>query len=314
MRLKLFATLVVATCTAGSLPAQPVSDEWQRTPVDDRTFQGFLQFFAYDRALPFDVRSQDAEAVEGVEREHLSYQSTPGQRVTAMIYRATASAGGGRRWIVLLHGGAAPGKDGRAIQLAATFFARAGWNVLTPDLLHYGERKTELVPVIMTSELVARLYSNPPVYLDWVAQTVKDAGRALDFLVNERGADPNRVVLVGFSRGAVVGTIIGAADPRFRAVALLYAGHYLAIETRAHLPAACPANYIGRISPRPLFMVNGTQDNLFLRESSVLPLQRLAREPKTVVWQETGHMGLFREDLPRIVGWLREQVPEGGEP
>jgi dipeptidyl aminopeptidase/acylaminoacyl peptidase len=91
---------------------------------------------------------------------------------------------------------------------------------------------------------VARLYSNAPLYLHWVAQTVKDAGRAFDFLVNERGADSTRVVLVGFSRGAVVSTIIGAADPRFRAVALLYAGHYLANETRAHLPAACPANYI----------------------------------------------------------------------
>jgi hypothetical protein len=57
-------------------------------------------------------------------------------------------------------------------------------------------------------------------------------------------------------------------------------------------------------------MVNGVHDNLFLRESSVLPLQRLAKDPKTVVWQETGHGGLLREDLPRIVGWLREQVLE----
>ena len=196
----------------------------------------------------------------------------------------------------------------RLLCRAGTLFARAGWNVLAIDMLHYGERKTDLVPVITTSELVARLYGNPPVYLQWVSQTVKDAGRSYDFLVTERGADPERIALVGTSRGAVISMIIGGADPRFKAVVLLYPGHYLATETIAHLPAACPANYLGRISPRPVLMINGTTDNLFLRESSVLPLQRLAKEPKTVLWLETGHMGNFREDLPQVANWLRDHV------
>lgn len=253
------------------------------------------------------MRDGERDELEGVARERLSFQSTPGQRVTALIYRATGTAND-RRWIVLLHGGTAPGKDAPAFRYAGTFFARAGWNVLALDMLHYGERRTDLVPVMTTSELVGRLYSNAPLYLEWVAQTVKDAGRALDFLVRERAADPARIVLVGVSRGAVISTIIGGADPRFNAVALLYGGHYLALETAPHLPAACPANYVGRISPRPVLMINGTEDNLFLRESSVLPLQRLAKEPKTQRWQETGHMGMFREDLPQVASWLRERV------
>jgi len=155
---------------------------------------------------------------------------------------------------------------------------------------------------------VERLYSKAPIYLEWVSQTVKDAGRSFDFLVRERGADPRTLVLVGISRGAVASTIIGGADSRFAAVALLYAGHYLASETVPHLPAACPANYIGRISPRPVLMVNGTADNLFLRESSVLPLQRLLREPKTVAWKDSGHMGNIVDDFPVVVSWLRDHV------
>ena len=305
---RLLNILIAMACAAITLQAQsPLSDAWQRNPVDDGTFQGFLQFFAYDRAFPFDVRAGEQDELEGVARERLSFQSTPGQRVTALIYRATGNASD-RRWIVLLHGGNGPGKDGPAFRYAGTFFARAGWNVLALDMLHYGERRTELVPVITTSELVARLYSNPPVYLEWVAQTVKDAGRAFDLLVRERGADSTRIALVGVSRGAVVSMIVGGADSRFNAVALLYGGHYLARETAPHLPASCPANYIGRISPRPLLMINGSGDNLFLQESSVAPLQRLAKEPKTLLWQKTGHMGMFREDLPQVASWLRERV------
>jgi dienelactone hydrolase len=306
---RVLCALIAAASFTGSLRAQtPLSDEWQRAPVDDRTFQGFLQFFAYDRNLPFNGRVGAQDTLEGVDRERLTFQSTPDQRVTALIYRATGSSGESRRWILLLHGGAAAGKDIPAIQYAGTLFARAGWNVLAIDMLHYGERKTDLVPVITTSDLVARLYGNPPVYLQWVSQTVKDAGRSYDFLVRERGADPERIVLLGASRGAVVSMIVGGADPRFKAVALLYPGHYLAGETIAHLPAACPANYLGRISPRPVLMINGTEDNLFLRESSVLPLQRLAKEPKTVLWFETGHMGNFRQDLPQVANWLREHM------
>lgn len=306
---RVLGALIAAASFTGSLWAQtPLSDEWQRAPVDDRTFQGFLQFFAYDRNLPFTARVGAQDTLDGVDREHLTFQSTPDQRVSARIYRATGSTGDSRRWILLLHGGGAGGKDAPAFQYSGTLFARAGWNVLAIDMLHYGERKTDLVPVIRTPELVARLYGNPPVYLQWVSQTVKDAGRSYDFLVRERGADPERIVLLGTSRGAVVSMIVGGADPRFKAVVLLYGGHYLANETIAHLPAACPANYLGRISPRPVLMINGSADNLFLRESSVLPLQRLAKEPKTVLWLETGHMGNLRQDLPQVANWLREHV------
>jgi uncharacterized protein len=306
---RLLGGLCLMASLAWTLGAQPpVADEWQRNPVDDRTFQGFLQFLAYDHALPFDVRALEQDTLDGIAREHLTFQSTPGQRVNARIYRASGSAGGTRGWIVMLHGGSAPGKDMPGFRYAGPLFARDGWNVLAFDMLYYGERKTDFVPNVTTSELTARLYSNAPVYLDWVAQTVKDAGRTYDFLVKERGADPGRVVLLGVSRGAVVSTIIAGADARFSAIALLYAGHYLAVETKTHLPAACPANYIGRISPRPLLMINGTEDNLFLPETSTKPLQRLAKEPKTLVWEETGHVGMIREDMTQVASWLREHV------
>jgi fermentation-respiration switch protein FrsA (DUF1100 family) len=303
------AALLAVAFSARAMSAQgSATDEWLKKPVDDATYHGFLQFFTYDHSLPFDVRSMESDDVEGVRREHLSFQSNSGQRVTARIYNATGTTGGSHGWVVLLHGANALGKDGAGAKFSAGFLARAGWNVLSLDMLYYGERKTDLVTEFTSSDLIAHLYSQPSTYLAWVAQTVKDAGRAYDFLVKKHSADSKHIALLGESRGAVASAIIGGADHRFAAVMLLYAGHHLAAETVGHLPAACPANYIGRIAPRPLLMLNGMTDKVFVRDSTVLPLQRLAREPKRIIWVETGHVQSLATDLPQVASWLRETV------
>ena len=89
---------------------------------------------------------------------------------------------------------------------------------------------------------------------------------------------------------------------------MLYGGHFDALE-RGHLPAACPANYIGRISPRPLLMINGTHDTDMIKEISVEPLQRLARPPKLILWAETGHQSsLTEEHRSSLLRWLQDSL------
>jgi len=300
-----FAALAAAS--PASAFAQERSDEWLRRPVDDRTFRTYLSFFTYEATLPFKTQALEGDELEGIRREHLSFQTTPGLRAFARIYHAAAPAGGALGWIIFLHGGTQSAKDGPGNRYIATFFARAGWNVLALDMLYFGERATGLFTTFTDPEKHARLYNQPATYLAWVSQTVKDVGRAFDLLVQERGADPKRIALVGFSRGAEVGLIVGAAERRLAAVASLYGGHFDALET-GHLPAACPANYAGRISPRPLLMVNGTQDTDFDRTTAVLPLQKLVRRPSQFIWVETGHTVPPAATMPEIIRWLQQSV------
>jgi len=305
--------LVLLTIVGGmgaSLHAQTRpdrSDEWLRRPVDNRTFRTYLSFFTYEATLPFETQMLESDELEGIRREHLSFQTTPGLRAFGRIYHAAAPAGGALGWIIHLHGGTQRAKDGPGDRYIATFLARAGWNVLAIDMLYFGERGTGLFTTYTDPEKHARLYNQPSTYLAWVSQTVKDVGRAFDLLVKERGADPGRIALVGFSRGAEVAMVVGGADRRIAAVVSLYGGHFDALET-GHLPAACPANYIGRIAPRPLLMVNGTQDTDFDREAAVLPLQRLARKPSQFIWVETGHTVPPAATMPEIIRWLAENV------
>ncbi len=181
--------------------------------------------------------------------------------------------------------------------------ARAGWLTLAMDMQYFGERSTDLLETFTETEKHERLYNRQAAYLAWITQCAKDVGRAFDLLVEELGADPERVALVGFSRGAQVASIAGAVEARFAAVALLHGGHFDAME-KGHRPAACPANYIGRISPTPLLMINSRQDSDYEPKASVLPLQELADEPKEFRWSDTGHGRLTDDDLSALVRWL----------
>ena len=111
----------------------------------------------------------------------------------------------------------------------------------------------------------------------------------MDFLVER--ANPARVGLTG-SRGA--------SSQRF-------GGHFDLLE-REHLPAACPANYIGRISPRPLLMLNSLQDGDFIKERSVDPLFGLANDPKRILWSPGGHGQATEEHQTAMNEWLRDQL------
>lgn len=85
-------------------------------------------------------------------------------------------------------------------------------------------------------------------------------------------------------------------DRRCRSVALLYGAHFDALE-REHLAAACNANHIGRINPRPVLAINGLHDMDHMKEPSVAPLLKLAKEPREVVWAATGHQSALDDEL-----------------
>ena len=301
------ALSTVGMMAADAFPGQQwQSDPWLEQPVDDATFAAFLGFFAYDAQLPLDVEVLDESETDGVVEEHLSFQSTPDQRVTARLYRQTGS-GTGQPGAILVHGGVPRGKDGRGTVNMARVTARAGWNVLAIDMLYFGERDTGLFETFSNPEKAERLYTRQGLFLDWVTQTVKDLGRSYDFLV-DRGVDASRIVLVGISRGGQMAMIAGGADKRLAGVASLIAGHFDAIEN-GHRAAACPANYIGRISPRPFLMINGEHDADYDKEKSVLPLQALAGESLESKWNDTGHALPPESTAATLLDWLRRVPP-----
>ncbi len=301
----IFMLISAIVCTqAGS---QKPTDEWLSHPVDERIFASYLDFFQYDPSLPFNLKTMGSSPQEGYRMEHIAFQSTPGVNVTANLYRPVAGTPKDMPGMILLHGGAAIGKDGRAMSVISELLARGGFCVLNMDMQHFGERTDGLLSTFAEEEKHDRLYNQPPTYLAFVIQTVKDVRRAADFLIQHAGVGPKRLGILGLSRGAILAPIAGGVEKRFGAVVMFYGGHFDALET-AHVAAACPANYIGRISPRSLLMINGTQDADMIKDTSVDPLFRVARVPKEIIWEDAGHQLPGQENLGKTLSWLREKL------
>lgn len=305
MKRALVTVFISALWFGSEAAAQKPADQWLAKPVDDKTFRTYLDFFAYERQLPFDTRVAKVENDDGLRLEWLSFESTRGTRVTAILTEQPGAGAGKKPAMIVLHGGGARGKETMA--RTSALLARAGWLVLAIDMPHFGERASGLMTTFSEQEKHEKLYNEPSTYLSWITQLTKDVRRSFDLLVAERGADPKRVALLGHSRGAIAASIAGAVENRFAAVTLLFAGHLDALET-GHLPAACPANYIGRIAPRPLLMVNATQDSDMIRDRSVEPLFKAAKQPKQIIWTNGGHSFMTEEHRAAVIQWLREKV------
>jgi len=157
-------------------------------------------------------------------------------------------------------------------------------------------------------------------------RTVPAASLAVDYLREHPEIDGERITLVGGSIGALFGPAIGAADDRIAAVALLFGAADLPSLIRANVKAPAPLaaaagyaggllvspleprKYVGRISPRPLFMLNGTGDPRMPGRTSRL-LHEAAGEPKTVRWIDAGHVNVrstaFRQQVRHeLMTWL----------
>ena len=191
------------------------------------------------------------------------------------------------------------------------------WLVLALDYPYRGKKRG-----LSRGEFVAALPAMRRAMLDTVP-----AGRlALDYLWRRGDVDRERVVLVGGSLGALFVPALAAADERVAAAAVLFGAGDLEALIDANLEVGWPAKpfatwlgsvivspleplkYIGRISPRPVFLLNGTEDPT-MPERCSRALHDAAREPKTVRWLPLGHVDVrstefHRQVVSEFADWL----------
>lgn len=151
-----------------------------------------------------------------------------------------------------------------------------------------------------------------------VIRTVPAVMLAVDFLRARTDVDPDRIILVGGSLGALFAPAAAATDTRIAAAAMLFGAGDLESLMRANLeipgilagPASWlgavlvspvePVKYIGSIAPRPVFMLNGAGDPRMPERNSRL-LHEAAGDPKTIRWIDAGHVNIRDEHFHAVV-------------
>lgn len=142
---------------------------------------------------------------------------------------------------------------------------------------------------------------------------------ALDYLAAQDYVDPTRIELAGVSFGAFLASIPGALDTRFSRVWLIHGSgdpvavfdymtankirstslRWLLTRGGAILIQANylkPERWVGRISPRPVIVVNARNDNSFPRQS-IESLHRALHQPYKIIWLGEEHVGVRSQEL-----------------
>jgi dienelactone hydrolase len=130
----------------------------------------------------------------------------------------------------------------------------------------------------------------------------KDLGRSIDYLETRRDIDRGRIAFYGFSLGAVIGPILTALEPRFKASILLGGG----VAGVPRPPEIEPINFAPRVRV-PTLMVSGRQDFARPVETQQRPLFNLLGLPpdrKRLALFEGGHVPRLQDIIREILDWL----------
>jgi dienelactone hydrolase len=149
-----------------------------------------------------------------------------------------------------------------------------------------------------------------------------------DYLVQRPDVDSTKIVLLGYSFGAPFVPCILAHDKRPAVAAMVFGGGemYSLIEHNVRryegsvaskfvgllggfllLPLE-PLRYADKISPVPLIMINGTDDEMIPQKNVELVFEQ-AQEPKKLIWLRSGHVHPKKQELTQaIVETLRAEL------
>lgn len=222
----------------------------------------------------------------------ITYRSSfDGSRVAALVAvpRAVSSRG-----CVIFQYGLGSKKEDSSVTWQG--FASLGLTTVSIDFRDHGARASSPAET-------QQLLTNPTLLPKVIRGTVGDLHSLIDYLERQPYCSRN-IAYVGESLGGAIGTILAATDKRVKAAVLIatpgtWRGVRPSDPWTAKRPAVIasfarllsplnPDRFIGRISPRPVLILNGVSDQT-VSIFNARALQAAARHPKVIVNYKGGH-------------------------
>jgi len=240
------------------------------------------------------IDKSDAKAY----RVHIEFAGPDGDNVTGVYERPKQMRA--YPCVLLLHGWTSS-KDDMARWIGSAILDQ-GMSFLALDAPKHGERKA-------ADGRLDFMQMWKPVTMEGI----RDYRMAILWLADRKDVDLRHIGVFGYSMGAMMGAVFAGVDSRIQA-AVLCVGGDLFQNPKASFPdsvrqssaSMSPSLYIGHISPRPVLMLNGKQDNI-VSESASKALFSAAKDPKEQILFESGHI-LPTEGLVTGVKWLAKKL------
>ena len=145
---------------------------------------------------------------DGLSVTHVTITSEPGQTVPALILESRPVTK--RPAVIVLHGTGGRKEDN--LPLAMTL-AERGFVAVVLDGRYHGERCAAGKGTVDYYAAIARAYADGKSH-PWLFDTVYDVTRMIDYLQTRDDVDPNRIGLMGFSKGGMETYLTAAYDQR----------------------------------------------------------------------------------------------------
>lgn len=199
------------------------------------------------------------------------------------------------------------------------------------------EEATALAEEGVASLLVDTLIALPGPRQHWRGRSAEDDRElvirqvvelrlALDVLIAEGQADPERIAYVGHDFGGMFGIVMGAVDGRPRTYVIMasvpdFADWFLLgstlngperAEYRAGMGPVAPLAYVGHLAPASILLQFARSDS-FVSEEQANTLFEAASDPRQVEWY-TGDHNIHENDSATSdrLDWLRQELGLAG--
>lgn len=244
-----------------------------------RLRQRLLQAAGVERDPPYldlDIREHGSIRLKNHSIIKLTYQSRPGLRVTAHLFRPDGD--GPFPAVLNVHGHYQDGRLAEALYTRGQALAREAFVVLNVDAIGAGERGT--VPGKFENHALAGagLFSAGETLL---GAQVHDNRRGIDLLQSLPYVIPDRIGMTGASGGGNQTMWVSALDPRVKAsVPVVSVGTFEAYITEANcvcetLPDGLTITeewgVLGLVAPNPMLIITGVHEQI----KAFLPHQML---------------------------------------
>ncbi len=261
------------------------------------------------------VHTDSTDADTLVTRSWVTIRSTSGLQVACGVVVPHQPAGTPSRKYpaIILLGGKATGKN--AVRYA---FNIDDVVIVSPDYAYEPRRSYSML------DFIGDLTEIHGAILDMIPSVML----ALDYLERRGDVDMSRVVMLGYSFGAPFVPVVMANDARPAVAAMVYGGGDMETLIRHNvgryegplvsdlvgrlsgvlLRPLEPLRHVGKISPRPVLMINGLDDEQVPRANAEM-LYDSAGQPKKIVWIESKHVNPRNVALTaKIIGTLRDEL------
>jgi dienelactone hydrolase len=177
--------------------------------------------FIPDPLPPIDARRYGSfSPMAGVVAERVTYATTYGMRVPAIVYRPAKASGRLPGMVVVNgHGG---DKTSWYAYYTGILYARAGAVVVTYDPVGEDERSSERKSNTRAHDTFVPGAQMPE---RMGGQMIGDVMQAVGYLAQRVDVDAKRIAVLGFSMGSFHAAIAGALDPRIHALVLSGGGN-----------------------------------------------------------------------------------------